>query len=51
MISFRNQIIFSIVTMALQPLHPDVGLERFAIVHSLGLKSLIFLWGLADISW
>jgi len=25
--------------MALQPLQPDVGLNRFAVVHSLGVKS------------
>ena len=25
--------------MALQPLHPDVELEGFAVVHSLGVKS------------
>ena len=39
MISFRNRCIFSIVTMALQPLHPDVELEGFAVVHSLEVKS------------
>ena len=51
MISFRNQSIFSIVNMALQSLHPEIGSHGFAVLHSLGLKFWIFRWGLADISW
>ncbi len=51
MISFRNRFIFSIVTMALQPLQPVVGLEGFAVVHDLGVESSNIPLGSGRNSW